>query len=517
MTAWWGWGARPARVQAEADRLIAQLEKQLATSLPGSAAAPGETRSPVLPPTDARIVARLRDRLGAAAVSDDPLAIARHAVGQSYPELVRAQRGVVADPPVAVVTARSPAHVAETLVEARALGLAVVPFGGGTSVTGGVAGPETPHLTLSTRGLRSVRTVDSISLVATVDAGILGPELEATLGESGMTLGHFPQSFERSTVGGWIATRSSGQLSTGVGDIADLVVGLRAVAPEGRINLPAMPPSSEGPDVLELLLGSEGRFGIVTEASLRVRPAAEAAERGAWLFPGFAEGLGAMRALIQGGVLPDIVRLSDEAETAMLTGAPGALLVAGVEGTQDDVTSRAERVASLGRAGRSLGRAPADRWFETRYDAPYLRDALLERGLVADSLETATLWSNVLRVHAAVRGELAAALDPAGRAVVVCHVSHAYAVGASLYFTFVAPGGQDAEARWYAAKRAALDAMLASGGVVSHHHGIGRDHREWQERRLGPTAMKVIESAARALDPEGVLAANRATPSGDGR
>jgi alkyldihydroxyacetonephosphate synthase len=306
-----------------------------------------------------------------------------------------------------------------------------------------------------------------------------------------------------------VATRSAGQLSTGVGAIADLVVGLRCVAPSGEIVIPPMPPSSEGPDLRELVLGSEGRFGVITDVSLRVRPLPEAADRNAWLFGSFAEGLAAVRAALQDGAAPHLVRLSDEAETTLLANTSGALLITGLEGTTADVARDRAGLAAIGAGARALGPEPAARWYETRYDAPYLRDALLERGVLADSLETATLWSNAETVHRAVRDALRAALDPAGRALVLCHVSHAYATGASLYFTFVAPGGGDALERWWSAKRAALDAMLATGAVVSHHHGIGRDHREWQARRLGPTAVSAIDAVAGVLDPGRVLAANR--------
>lgn len=508
MSSWWGWGARPARVEATAAALVADLERRWGP-LP-SVGGRDVDLAPAVGPRGG--VERLRDALGTDAVRDDPTTRRRHAIGQSYPELLDAQRGIVRQPPLAVIAPTTSEQVAAALEEARSLGLAVVPYGGGTSVTGGVAGPKDAHVVLSLRGLRAVRSIDAVSRIALVDAGILGPELESALGAHGMTLGHFPQSFERSTVGGWVATRSAGQLSTGMGAIDDLVVGIRVVAPEGEIALPARPPASEGPDLLQLFLGSEGRFGVITETALRIVPRPQTRRAGAWLFPAFGDGLAAARALLQEGLAPAVVRVSDEVETATAgLRAGGALLVISDEGDDRTTATVAERVAGvLDRTGRALGAEPAERWYATRFDAPYLRDALLERGVIADSIETAALWSTIDAVYHAVRKALANALDPGGRAMVLCHLSHAYAVGASLYFTFVAPGGADAESRWRAAKRAALDAMLESGGVVSHHHGIGRDHREWQERRLGPSAIGVIEAIASRLDPAQVLAANRA-------
>ena len=473
-------------------------------------AAAGQRRgpAPVLPGVDARVIARLRDRLGPDAVSDDDGVRAPPRHRAVVPRGGRAQRGEVRDPPLAVITASSREHVAETLAACAALDLSVVPFGGGTSVTGGVAGPKTPHVTLSLRGLAAVRNIDTIARVATVDAGMLGPELETGLSRDGLTLAHFRQSFERSTVGGWVATRSAGQAGTGVGAIADLVAGLRCVAPAGEIVIPAMPPSSEGPDLREAILGSEGRLGIVTDVSLRVRPAPEAADRSAWLFGSFADGLEAVRSAMQDGAAPDLVRLSDEAETTMLAKRRARFSSPASKGPRrmSRATARVSRRSAPARAHsvRSLRRAG------TRRDTTRRTCAMRSSSAASSSIRSRPRRSGrTSRPCIARCGWRRADADPAGRALVLCHVSHAYATGASLYFTFVAPGGEDAVERWSSAKRAALDAMLANGAVVSHHHGIGRDHREWQARRLGPTAMSAIDSVARVLDPRRVLAANR--------
>jgi alkyldihydroxyacetonephosphate synthase len=274
--------------------------------------------------------------------------------------------------------------------------------------------------------------------------------------------------------------------------------------------LPAQPRASEGPELRELLLGSEGRFAVITDAALRVRPRPEARSARAWRCASFLDGADALRRMLQAEIAPPLVRLSDEVESAMLGVSGGALLLTGVEGAAHDVPRLEERIASTIAAGAaSLDRTVAERWFDTRFDAPYLRDALLERDVLADSLETAALWSDLATVYERVRAALAGALDPNGRALVLCHISHAYAIGASLYFTFLAPGGHDAEARWRSAKRAALDAIVGNGGVVSHHHGIGRDHREWLAKRYGSSAARAIDAVASAFDPNGVLAGNR--------
>jgi len=465
-----------------------------------------------LPRSNAETVAKLRDALGAVFVRDDADTRMRHAIGQSYPELFDARHGQLRRVPIAVVMPTLVEHITATLRVAKALGLAVLPYGGGTSVTGGVAGPNDPYVVISMRGLRAVRRVDRASLVATVDAGANGVGLEAALHQQGVTLGHYPQSFERSTVGGWIATRSVGQLSTGVGSIADLVAGMRALSPGGDINLPAQPPASEGIDLRDLLIGSEGRCAIITEATLRVRPMPEERKATAWRCGSFFEGVELVRTLLQQGVAPDLVRLSDEVESALLGLPGGALLILGAEGAKEPVAHVTDHVAHIvGAKAVALDAGIATRWYETRFDAPYVRDALLERDVIADSLETAALWSALPDVYARTRLAIARGLDPRGRTIVLCHLSHAYETGASLYFTFLAPGGEDSVVRWSAAKRAALDAIVESGGVVSHHHGVGRDHREWLSKRYG-SATRVVDAVAAAFDPNKVLAANRAGP-----
>ncbi|TMB94145.1 MAG: FAD-binding oxidoreductase [Chloroflexi bacterium] len=467
MAAWWSWGERPARVQAEASRILTDLERTWGP-LPSNV----DVRV-ALPRSQPEVVQQLREAVGAVSVHDEAEARMRHAIGQSYPELLDARRGTLRHAPLAVVMPTLGEHITATLKAVRPLGLAVLPYGGGTSVTGGVAGPDDPYIVLSLRGMRALRRVDRASLVATVDAGMNGTELEAALAKEGVTLGHYPQSFERSTVGGWVATRSVGQFSTGVGSIAELVAGLRAISPTGDIVLPAQPAASEGIDL---------------------------------------EGAEVIRALLQEGVAPELVRLSDDVESAMLGVPSGALLLIGAEGTANDVASMAERVSAvIGTRASPLDAPLAARWYETRFDAPFLRDALIERDVIADSLETAALWSDLMELYVKTRGAIARALDPGGRTIVLCHVSHAYATGASLYFTFLAPGGDDALARWTAAKRAALDAIVANGGVVSHHHGVGRDHREWLAKRYG-NATRIVDAIAAAFDPTRMLAANRAGP-----
>lgn len=506
---WWGWGDPEREYPAdEAARFVAGLELRFGP-LPGTPAVrAGDVQLPQgrLEPAALR---RLRDAVGADTVRTDDEERLRHAHGQSYPELIRLMAGDVRAAPDAVVFPASHDATLAALRAATEFGLGVVPVGGATSVTGGLDAPSRPYLALSTRRLARVLGVDLASGTVSVEAGVLGPELEAALKSHGLTFGHYPQSFEHSTLGGWIATRSAGQQSTGYGKIEDLVLGARIASPVGELALDPRPAAAEGPNLLQVIVGSEGHLGVITEATLRVRDVAAERQYVAWSLPSFDRGLEAVREIARRGPLPTAVRLSDEAETATFwmleSDRPrGVLLIVGVEGERADVAYRLSVVAGrLGSAGAtSLGPDAGAAWYARRFDLPYLRDVLLERGLLVDVIETAALWSGVTRVYRAATAALGEALRGAH---ILCHVSHVYDVGASLYLTFLAPRDRDWEAQWWRAKTAALDAIVASGGVVSHQHGIGAHHRPWYQRRLGGPGTAIVTAIASALDPSGVL------------
>jgi alkyldihydroxyacetonephosphate synthase len=340
------------------------------------------------------------------------------------------------------------------------------------------------------------------------------------LRERGCTLGHFPQSYEWATIGGFAAARSSGQASAGYGRFDDMVVGLTVATPRGTLEVGRAPRSAAGPDLRQLMLGSEGAFGVITGVTVRVRPAPETIAYEGWRFPSFAAGTAALRTLAQDGPLPTVLRLSDETETMvglarpthLAPGEPGSsagagcLVVAGYEGTSADVTGRqAKAGAVLGAAGGvHLGAEPGEQWAAGRYAAPYLRDALLDAGAFAETLETATFWSGLPALYEAVRAALTTALTDVGTPpLIMCHISHVYAAGAALYFTVVAadPGPTG----WAGAKRAASDAIAGAGGTISHHHGVGTDHRDWYAREIGPLGVEVLRAVKDRLDPAGIL------------
>jgi alkyldihydroxyacetonephosphate synthase len=478
-------------------------------------------------------------------VREDRDARVVHAAGKGYVDLVRQRAGDCAQAPDAVVYVRDRAQVAAVLEACVDEAVAVVPFGGGTSVVGGVEplrGDFPAVISLDLGGLDRLVAVDRPSLTAVLEPGMRGPRVEAALREHGLTLGHYPQSFEYATVGGWVATRSAGQASTGYGRIDDLVLGLRCVAPAGTIDLAPRPASAAGPDVRELVVGSEGALGVLTLAALQVRPAPAASRYEGWFFRSFAQGIDAFRTLEQEGAAPDVARLSDEPETRMsmaMAGGDslkarmgatylrargyegGCLAILGWEGDEDTIGRRAGHATALMRraGGLALGRSPGEAWAASRYAAPYLRDALLEHGVMAETLETATQWSHLLDLHDAVAGALHEALGARGTpALVACHVSHLYPSGASLYFTFLARQEQGAEIeQWEAAKRAASEAIVAQRATITHHHGVGRDHLPWMEAEVGPVALDALRAVKKQLDPAGIMNPGKLLPPKPGR
>ncbi len=479
-----------------------------------------------LPPSALPAAARtaLEAAVGAAHVVTDDAERVLHTGGKSTPDLLRRRAGDVAAAPDAVVLPADHAEVGAALRACADHGVAVVPFGGGTSVVGGVEplrGGFGALVALDLRRLDRLVAVDEVARTATLQAGLRTPEAEELLAAHGLTLGHQPQSYEYATIGGYAATRSSGQSSAGYGRFDAMVLGLKAATPRGTLDLGRSPGTAAGPDLRQLLLGSEGTLGVITEVTLRVRPLPEARLDEAWAFPDFATGTAALRALAQGGTRPTLVRLSDETETfvnAALSGrqaVPGCLAVVAHEGAAEQAAAVRELTAATLRAagGTELGGEPVAHWRHSRYSGPYLRDALLDAGILAETLETATTWSALPRLRQAVTDALTAALTTAGGPpVVTCHISHVYPEGASLYFTVVAASGADPAARWRNAKRAAGDAIAACGATISHHHAVGTDHLPWMEAEVGALGLEVLRAVKDVLDPAGVLNPGKLVP-----
>ena len=448
--------------------------------------------------------------------------------GKSTLDLLRRKDSGVQDAPDAVLLPGDEDEVAAILRFCADHSIAIVPFGGGTSVVGGldpIRGDFKAVVSLDLRRLNQLHSLDEVSGEADLGAGLTGPEAERLLGERGFSLGHFPQSFQFATVGGFAATRSSGQDSAGYGRFNDMVRGLRTVTPAGLLDLGRAPESAAGPDLRQLLIGSEGVLGIITRVRVRVHPVPRATRYEAWSFPDFATGADALRAVVQTGTGPTVIRLSDEAETGVnlattesigedtITG--GCLAITVFEGTEAHVESRHAETRALLEAsgGTSLGEAPAHAWEHGRFGAPYLRDSLLSAGALCETLETATNWSNVPALKAAVTEALTASLAESGTpALVLCHISHVYPTGASLYFTVVAGQRGNPIEQWRKAKAAASDAMMRTGATITHHHAVGADHRPWMRAEVGDLGVAVLRAVKATLDPAGILNPGKLIP-----
>lgn len=441
----------------------------------------------------------------------------RHAGGRSTPDLLR-RREVAQETPDAVVRPSGHAEVAACLAIAVERGIAVVPFGGGTSVVGALDPERGAHhavVSLDLRRMTGLLGLDEMSGEAVLAAGTSGPEAEGLLAARGYELGHYPQSFRYATIGGFAAARSSGQNSAGHGRFDTMVTGIRVATPTGDIELGRSPGSAAGPDLIRVFLGSEGIFGVITEVRVRVHPVPRERLFESWSFPDFASGAEGLRHVVQHGGGPTVIRLSDEAETAVSLAqvgkigralAKGASVVTVYEG--EDISARRARTSALlaEAGGTSAGEGAAEEWLHGRFDGPYLRDSLLDAGVFCETLETATTWSNLARLRTAVEEALKDGFSEAGaKSYVMCHVSHIYPTGASLYFTVLAGVRADPLAVWQPVKARVNDAIIAAGGTISHHHAVGRDHAAWLGQEIGDTGVRILRAIKRELDPHGIL------------
>lgn len=471
------------------------------------------------PPLADDDLAALAGAVGDAAVDAGHDVRLLHAGGKSTPDLLRRRQAEQAAPG-AVVLPGTENEVAAVLAVAGERGLAVVPFGGGTAVTGGLrpdAGRHRGVVSLDLRRLSGLVALDDVSHEATFLAGTTAPAAETFLAERGFELGHFPQSFEFATLGGFAAMRSAGQNSAGYGRFDTMVTGLRVVTPTGTLDLGRAPGSAAGPDLMRWFLGSEGTFGVITQVRLRVHPTPEARLFDAWAFGSFAAGADALRSVAQLGTGPTVIRLSDEHETAVSLAQVGNIGKALAKGCSAVVLYEgpaelaAERRAATSRALRDAGGEPAAAklaasWDHGRFKAPYLRDALLAHGVFCETLETATTWSNLHGLKAAVTAALAEGFaGENARNRILCHISHVYPTGASLYFTVIAGLGTEPIEPWDRVKSRVNATIMAAGGTISHHHGIGTDHAPWLEQEIGTSGIRLLRAVQAELDPAGIM------------
>ncbi|WP_141979340.1 FAD-binding oxidoreductase [Saccharothrix saharensis] len=444
--------------------------------------------------------------------------------GLSYVDLLRQRGDGGLAVPDAVVLPASPEQVVDVLKACVEHDVAVVPFGGGTSVVGGVTalrGDKAAVIALDLHRLDRLVSVDPVSRLAVLQAGLPAPRAERLLAAHGLTTGHVPQSYERATIGGFAATRSAGQASSGYGRFEDMVEGVRLATPVGEWRLGGAPASAAGPDLKRVVVGSEGVLGVITEVSLRVRPRPAVERYEGFVVDGWERGSAAVRRLAQRRVLADVTRLSDVDETAVSLALAGGwktnalkaylrargvrrpcMLILGWHGASKAEVARRRAETLRGVRLVSLGKALGEAWRHGRFNGPRQRDALLGLGVCVETLETATHWSRVSELRAAVREAL---VDALGDCLVMCHISHAYETGASLYFTVLAArDAADPVGQWQVAKAAASEAITGLG-TISHHHAVGTDHAPYLEAEVGGLGLDVLASVKRTLDPTGVL------------
>ena len=518
----WGWGY-------EDQAPTATQMREAAEGVRARFGFGGEVRKPVpLEEVELR-TARLKapERFGDL-FSDGRYERVSHALGKAYRDVVRGFRGEFENPPDLVAFPRDESEIETVLSWAEAEGAAVIPFGGGTSVCGGVEPRlgERPVVTLDLRRLDRVLEVDPVSLAARIQGGATGPRLEEQLREHGLTLRHFPQSFEYATLGGWVATRAGGHFATVETHIDDLVESVRAITPRGTWESRRLLGSGAGPSPDRMLVGSEGILGVVAEAWLRVRPRPEFKSSCGVEFDDFLTAAGAVRELAQSGLRPANCRLLDASE-AELTGAGSGeanLLILGFESAHVPVDTAMDAALEIARAhggaageirgGSGEGGDAVGAWRGAFLLAPYLRDTFVACGVLSETFETAVTWDRFEEFHASVmettRKAVAAvsgvAAEGPGAPRVSCRFTHVYPDGVAPYFTVLAPALRGGEVeQWDEIKAAVSEALIAGGGTITHHHAVGRDHRPWYDRQRPAPFAAALRAAKAELDPAAIL------------
>lgn len=542
---WWGWGLDGvAFTHEDKPELGPFILEKLGLDVSRTSARSKSFEELDVP--ESRLEAGLRAELvaavGEAHVTADTLDRVVHARGKSIRDLVRQRRGDLPRVPDVIVRPGSEEEVTAVLAAALAADAVVIPFGGGTSISGSLeAEPDEERTVVSVDmgRLDRVLSVDSASRTARVQAGVFGPALEEQLGAQGWTFGHFPDSFTHSTLGGWIATRSSGMQSDRYGDIADLTRAVRVVTPTGTLATRPVPSQSTGPNLREMVLGSEGRLGLITEATVHVQRVPEERTILGYLFPTFGAGLAAMAELAASDLQVSVTRVSDAPETQFsfatrkgstlvdklqskalqlfLTKRKGfqldqmCLSFIGYEGTAEHVASQRRAVGKLvGRhGGLCIGSSPGALYDQKKFDTPYIRDFLLDRGALADVSETAAPWSQLQDVYDTSRAAVYSAFAELGvQGYLMCHLSHSYHSGACLYFTFAfeaAPGGMDMLDQYDVVKNAVQQAFVDTAGTLSHHHAVGTEHAAWLEQDVSAAGVDVLTALFDGVDPGGNL------------
>jgi alkyldihydroxyacetonephosphate synthase len=548
---WWGWGSEDVEFNAGAHPgLWPYAMAQLGVEGDSFSKREWSLKAVELPDAviDQRFLAKLLSSLAPSQISDHREERVLHAYGKGFRDLFRLRHGLAAGAPDLVVYPESERDVLLTLRAAADHDVMIIPFGGGSNISGCLERMEVRRMAVSLdmRRLRRVLAVDAQSCTARIEAGIFGPDLEQQLGAYGMTLGHFPDSFLHSTLGGWIATRSAGMQSDKYGNVEDMVIALRMVTPDGVLATRTVPKSSNGIDINHLCIGSEGTLGVITEATMRVHPRAESRLVTGYLFPEFEGGIEAMHECVRQECMPAMVRLNDPDKTALsLAFKPPAsrfsksvsslfkgylrvkgfalprtcLMLTAFEGRQEGVARQLRQVQAIYRRFGAIGLgATTGKSFEaTKYDFPHIRDFLLDHDVTTDVSETSTVWSNILPVYRETMSVVRASILESGvRPWAGCHISHTYQCGASVYFTFGfrQQPGQEME-QYLRVKRAAQQSFIDCGATLSHHHAVGTEHLPWLAADISPLGVRAVGAIKRGLDPGNIMNPGRLNPSAD--
>ncbi|MGI8413447.1 MAG: FAD-binding oxidoreductase [Solirubrobacteraceae bacterium] len=537
---WWGWGLTDVRFTHEdKPQLGPFLDEVLGLDVGCVTAKPmrfEDLRIPEPKLPDA-LRSALEQAVTAPLVSIDPLDRVVHARGKSLRDLIRQRRGELGRVPDVVVRPGTEDEVSSILRAAVIGNAVVVPFGGGSSISGSLEAAVTemrPVISVDLVRLDQLLAIDADSRLARVQAGVFGPHLEEQLGAQGYTFGHFPDSFTHSTLGGWIATRSSGMQSDRYGDIANMTKGLRVVAPSGTLVTRPVPTTSTGPSVREMVLGSEGRLGVITEATVHVRRIPERRAILGYLFPSFVAGLAAMRDIAASECSVSVTRVSDAQETRfsfatrkrpalvdrLQSGALRLFLARrlgydlrqmclsfiGYEGSDGHVTEQRRAVGKIVKrhGGLCIGSGPGALYDQKKFDTPHIRDYLLDRGVAADVSETATTWSGLTPVYEAVTAAASSAFALLRvQGYLMCHLSHSYHAGACLYFTFAfsPTPGSDMIVEYGVVKSAIQQAFVDNGATLSHHHAVGTEHAQWLEQDISAPGVVMLRALFDGTDP----------------
>jgi len=538
---WWGWGDESVSFNPEKHPGAWPYARER-LGIREEARDPGtpELESVLLPEqrTHSLFLAKVRSVLNPDQICGNRYERVVHAYGKGFRDLWRMRSGIAAGAPDLVAYPEKEDEVVAIIRAAAECDVVIIPFGGGSNISGCLERSDSRRMAVSLdmRRMRRLLNIDALSCTATIEAGAFGPDLEEQLNAQGMTLGHFPDSFLHSTLGGWIATRSAGMQSDKYGKIEDMVIALRMVTPEGVVATRVVPKSANGIDVNQLCIGSEGTLGVITEATLQVHPRPEVRIVLGYLFRGFEAGVEAIRECVRRECVPAMIRLNDPDKTSLsmafkppsspmaqavgkvfksYLGAKGfdfpraCLMLIAFEGRKENVLRQSRQVRSIYKrfGAIDLGSAAGRSFEATKYDFPHIRDFLLDRSVTTDVSETSTVWSNIMPLYRvtsrAIRDKIAGTgVDP----WVGCHISHTYHSGASLYFTFgfrQVPGSEMEQ--YLEIKRAAQQSFIDCGATLSHHHSVGTEHLPWLLDDISATGAKAVQALKVGLDPGNIM------------